>query len=562
MPDSPIAIPLNQYSNENMMKSIEKFQTDLSDNFSMFFDSFKSDSKQKAIERKKAESYYNDSKKMMEKIVESFSNKPIASNEESFYKERTKKLSRTRNPEESFYKEKIPQKVSRSKNSDINNNQLKGYFDDLKEAFPDEAYYKKDKRDKEDSSYEVTKKMEKMSKDFLKEYKKVSGKDFAKNFSDLANNMKYMRDIPDITEYLNKADIKKIKDAEKQQEILDVQKSFKDILDKISEQNIERNLEAKQKVRDTTVKTSVQNKIGSGENFNRKFSSQLDLFAEYFSDFRDYFTDTQKRQVEEYMADKESRKKQDELNKLLIKEKKSKYAKIKEKLMDKYNQFVLKHKWFEKSIDAFKSIKNQAGGFIFELLKLGLLFAAFPKEMKDLWNKIRPELKKMWDDVIDGLLKLIESTKTGSTLLKTFGLDAKNREKQKKLEKFRPELERLLFLSEVEKQKKLRQALPFANPNRNLPKTEREREIYQAVEEKRMEDLKDRVEQRIQKMGLSQTSIDETKAELSSLGIKLDEINKTLKETNKEQVKATKDSKTQIINKQNSPSWNDNKGKK
>jgi len=529
MADSPITIPLN--TETNLTKVLADYQETINNNFSKLLGFFENDAKQRAIDRKQNNSFYDDIRKPIKNIASKSKRSELSSLDFKNFIEKSflssKDIKSKRIAEDSLYSKFIPN------------------FE-----YPSKEYRK-------NSSEKDSKKEEKSAKSFLKEFRKTAGKDFAKHFEHISDDLIYLTNLSNIESILNKSESKRIEIYRAQQQERENQNEIYKILAKQTQFSREEKLGKK-----------IQGKIGGEkEDFNKIFKSQMHIFANHFRDFEDYLSDDQKRQVEDYQSRQEIKEKEFELLKILRDEKKSKYTKIKDKLLDKYNQFILKNRWFEKSIEAFKGLKQKAGHWLGELLKAGLLYIVFKKEFDMIWQYVKPEMIKLWEIIKkqlkstwDQLLKWIFASfeKYSPKWAERLGITAKQLAEKEKKEKIKeiysPQLQKIYYEQELLKLKQERKQFEEGKLAKVLDKLSINRDIYRSG--KKDEDIaKEIAERRVKEAEaygtLSAKTIENANKELKA---SVDRLTRTVEDNTKQTVKATKESKTTIEYKK-SNSW-------
>lgn len=161
----------------------------------------------------------------------------------------------------------------------------------------------------------------------------------------------------------------------------------------------------------------IQKEMGVGRSSaGSSFDKYIPIFAENLRVVKNVLTDEQKKRIQSYTDAQEMRKQQKEIFALIHDTDKwfgipAKYRKLKQKLMDKYDNLILRHKWFEKTMDVLKSLKDKTSGWLGTAFKLLFVFLAFRKEFSALWDIIKPELKvllrQFTNDLLDGLNALL-----------------------------------------------------------------------------------------------------------------------------------------------------------
>jgi hypothetical protein len=275
------------------------------------------------------------------------------------------------------------------------------------------------------------KKQKKFNNAFWKQYKSTIGKDFSKFMPLISENM------GELSKFLTENQKSKIERYDKQKEILEKQE---DLYNMISE--------AQKYKGELGIKEKVQTTVSGGkksEEFNKKFDKRIEVLADNFTLVADYLTGEQKRKIQEYQQKEELKEKEKQITQLLKTKEKSKYTKIKEKLYDKYNNFIIRHRWFEKSVQAFKDLKQKAVGLAGGLLKAGLMYLLFKDEFDKIFKYLKPELLKIWSTVQKNLIKVFQvagdfllqffAEKLPKGVLEFLGIDAQTIQIEKEVSK-------------------------------------------------------------------------------------------------------------------------------
>lgn len=227
------------------------------------------------------------------------------------------------------------------------------------------------------------------------------------------NDLKVMKDILDTINGKKVSNFGKTNEklVKKYEEFLKIEKSKKeDRSAKLLEDALEWQKGQKfQKV--------VQKEMGVGRySAGSSFDKYIPIFAENFRIVKNVLTDEQKKRIQSYTDTQEMKKQQKEIFALIHNTDKwfgipAKYRKLKQKLMDKYDNLILRHKWFEKTMEVLKSLKDKTSGWLGTAFKLLFVFLAFRKEFSALWDIIKPELKALLrqftNDLLDGLNALL-----------------------------------------------------------------------------------------------------------------------------------------------------------
>lgn len=316
--------------------------------------------------------------------------------------------------------------------------QVKEYHESKKSGFDDRALM----RDILDSVKDVG--SDKANEKYWKKYKKVIGKGFDKLLPFISENMR------SISELLTEDQKAKVVEYKKQEKILNEQEQYYKLMNKTLAFKGEDKLERK-----------VQSKKGIGLGKKANFEKLIPDISENLRLMEKFLTTEQKSRIQEYQQKEELKEKDKQITELL-KKNSGPLQKIKDKLTKKFDLLFNKQRWFEKAGDAFKNLKNRAGGFLMEILKAGLLYIVFKDEFDEIIKYIKPELIRIWDEVVaktkalvelmvNWILSAIESR--WPNLAKFGGFDAETRKRQEAEEKNAKELYLQLYKLEIDRLK-------------------------------------------------------------------------------------------------------------
>jgi hypothetical protein len=300
----------------------------------------------------------------------------------------------------------------------------------------------------------------KQTDSYWKQYKKIVGRDFEKYLPLISDNIKLTN------QYLSDDQKKKVKEFETVEKTLEQQSRMRKLLEEANQMKFD--LGIKKQLQ--TGKTFENREEGIiGQRFDAKnFNKYIPVFSKNMGVVADLLTEDQKQKIKFYQQQTENAENLKKIAKILKEANKSKYQRIKDKITEKYNQFLLKNRWFEKSMDSFKNMGRTAGHWIWEIMKAflvlslfdpnSLLFKMFMRMVEDVTKKFidllfnfLPKFAKMLASVLAEELQKVLPT----GLQKFFNIDKetiKKREEEEKRRINRPEYkEAKKLLSESDK---------------------------------------------------------------------------------------------------------------
>lgn len=221
----------------------------------------------------------------------------------------------------------------------------------------------------------------------LQDFQKKILSDFEKYIPTLADNISTVADL------LTKDQKDRIREYKNDQKILE------------NEQEIRRVLESIDKPKPVEI-----SKIPAIDKFKAELSANFEKYVPVISknmgSMSDLLTKDQKEKIKQYETQQDLLEKQDDIKKILESANKPKMLKLQEKLTESYHKFIVKNKWFEKSIKFFESMSKKAGNWLIDILKAVLLLAIFDPKGKFL-NSIIDFILKMVVNLINFLMKYL-----------------------------------------------------------------------------------------------------------------------------------------------------------
>ena len=290
-------------------------------------------------------------------------------------------------------------------------------LEEVKAYNRDKKYYEADEKEQKEVLEQLKlindpKSAKKKDDSFWKQYKKLVGKDFDKFLPLISDNIRLTKG------YLSESQKGRLKDYEARKKTLEQQSAMRKLLEEANEMKLSTNLMSKVQGGDQMSVGTERLEIRSSRFEAKDFDKYIPTFAKNMNIVAGVLTEDQKLKIKYYQQQEESAQNQKEIAKVLKEANKPKYLKIKEKLTEKYNNFILKHKWFEKSMDSFKNIARTGGHWLWELIKgflvltlfdrNGTILKLFGKVLMEVGQKIwqiakqivPPVLKWIWDGIV------------------------------------------------------------------------------------------------------------------------------------------------------------------